>query len=124
LQSDHEVAFFILVGQSVSNTSEQPQNIFEDDATLIAKAREYLAFYQRCYEEADRTGDPSRLPKATAVAVELKISLEEAQELMEFAHSELFGTFERDFILAKNPSFVDHDGKPIHKEPDPFGFGE
>ena len=108
----------------MSNTSEQPQNIFEDDATLIAKGREYLAFFQRCKEEADRTGDPLRLATPNAVAKELKISLEEAQELIEFAHSELFGTFERDFILAKNPSFVDHDGKPIHKEPDPFGFQE
>jgi len=108
----------------VSNTSEQPENIFEDDAILIAKAREYLAFFQRCEEESDRTRDPSHLAKIPAVAKELKISLEEAEELMEFAHSELFGQFERDFILAKNPFFVDHDGNPIHKEPDPFGFEE
>ena len=108
----------------MSNTSEQPKSIFEDDATLIAKCREYLAFFQRCQEEAERTGDSSKLATPTAVAKHLDISLEEAQEVMEFAHSELFGTFERDFILTKNPFFVDHDGNPINREPDPFGFEE
>ncbi|MDP2886367.1 MAG: hypothetical protein Q8P51_15235, partial [Ignavibacteria bacterium] len=73
------------------------KSIFEDDALLIEKARAYLQLHQEWQRSKDR-GEGQYFMFPTEIAEKLKISIEDATELKEFAHSPEYGEFEAGHI--------------------------
>jgi len=75
----------------------------------IQRGKEYL---QRWQQLKDRAGtDSNCVPTITRMAQELRISIEEAQELHYYAFYEL-AEDEPDYIRSRAPGFVDFDGNP------------
>ena len=90
------------------------KSIFEDDNLLIEKAREYLQLHQN-WQNSKSAGDGQRFMFPTEIAEKLKISIEDATELKEFAHSPEYGEFERDHIFNTPHISVDYNGNEIQK---------
>jgi len=88
--------------------------IFQDDALLIEKARAYLQLHQN-WQNSKSAGDGQRFMFPTEIAEKLKISIEDATELKEFAHSPEYGEFERDHIFDTPHISVDYNGNEIQK---------
>ena len=88
--------------------------IFQDDALLIEKARAYLQLHQN-WQNSKSAGDGQRFMFPTEIAERLKISIEDATELKEFAHSPEYGEFERDHIFDTPHISVDYNGNEIQK---------
>ena len=97
---------------------DKPKTIFENDALLIEKCREYLQLHQ-VWRNARAEGDTRKHMWPRDVAEKLKITEEDATEMMEFAHSPEYGEFERDHILSIPHISVDLNGNQIQQTFDP-----
>ena len=105
--------------QDPKQPKKKVKSIFEDDALLIEKGRDYLQLYQEWQNtKASGTGNPP--PFVSDVATKLGISETDAAELMEFALSPHYGEFELDYIHSHPHTSIDLDGNEAPRPFDPF----
>jgi hypothetical protein len=111
-------------------TPPQPQgkpkrckSIFEDEALLIEKCREFLQLYSE-WQRSKYSGDGRGFLFTSVLVKKLKISEADAKQLPEFALSPEFGEFEADYIRNTPHISIDLDGNEIQRPGDMFGFGE
>ncbi len=113
---------YSITGGGAPPATRRPKSIFEDDAKVIAKGREYLTMYF-AWRERRASGQMVEPLFKADVAKKLHISEEDAQALMEFCTSnncQDFGQFEAEYLRSQNPTFLDLDGNELGGFTDPF----
>jgi len=97
----------------------KPKSIFDDEALLFEKGREYAQMYSE-WQRSRNSGDGHKFLFEDVVAAKLKISAGDAKELIRSFHSGEFGEFEADHIRNTPHISIDHSGNEIPKMFDPF----